>query len=101
MLALMENCHDGAHGPHAVPGVATGHAGRPGPALFTLDVDGELFDVERDAYGGTNYDWVNGPNKGYGFGSSATPDRSREEHRKIIREFLAMIDPATGYIGDD
>ena len=42
-----------------------------------------------------------GPNKGYGFGSSGTPNRSVEEHRESIRAFLAMIDPNTGYIGDD
>jgi hypothetical protein len=28
-------------------------------------------------------------------------DESGEEHRDNIRGFLAMIDPATGYIGDD
>src|SRR5436190_23587897 len=49
--------------------------------------------------GGTAYDWLSGPNKGYGFGSSGTPNRSVEEHRESIRAFLAMIDPNTGYIG--
>jgi hypothetical protein len=29
------------------------------------------------------------------------PNRSMEEHREEIRAFLAMIDPDTGYIGDD
>ena len=51
--------------------------------------------------GGTAYDWLSGPNKGYGFGSSGTPNRSMEEHRESTRAFLAMIDPNTGYIGDD
>ncbi len=51
--------------------------------------------------GGTNYDWLSGPNKGYGFASSGTPNRSVEEHEESIRVFLAMIDPNTGYIGDD
>ena len=51
--------------------------------------------------GGTAYDWLSGPNKGYGFGSSGTPHLSMEEHRESIRVFLAMIDPYTGYIGDD
>jgi hypothetical protein len=37
----------------------------------------------------------------YGFGSSGVPDRSVEEHRESIRVFLAMIDPNTGFIGDD
>jgi hypothetical protein len=70
--------------------------------LFTLDVDGERFANRRAAWGqgGTCYDWLSGPNEGYGFGSSGTPDRSMEEHRESIRVFLAMIDPNTGYIGD-
>ncbi len=42
-----------------------------------------------------------GPNKGYGFASGGTPNRSVEEHRESIRVFLAMIDPNTGYIGED
>ena len=69
--------------------------------LFTLDVDGERFAIRRNGDGGTAYDWLSGPNKGYGFGSSGTPNRSVEEHRESIRIFLAMIDPNTGYIGDD
>jgi hypothetical protein len=69
--------------------------------LFTLDVDGERFAIRRAEDGGTAYDWLSGPNKGYGFGSSGTPNRSMEEHRESIRAFLAMIDPNTGYIGDD
>ena len=69
--------------------------------LFTLDVGGERFAIRRAGDGGTAYDWLCGPNKGYGFGSSGTPNRSVEEHRESIRAFLAMIDPNTGYIGDD
>lgn len=88
-------------GPLAVPGVCPGPEGRPGPALFTLMVDGEVFAVRRGAGGGTNYDWLSGPNKDYGFVSSGAPSRSPEEHREHIRTFLAMIDPATGYIGEE
>jgi hypothetical protein len=84
-----------------VPAVYHETAGRPGPVLFTLDVDGERFAVREGGYGGTNYDWLSGPNKGYGFASSGTPARSVENHRESIRVFLAMIDPNTGYIGDD
>ena len=73
----------------------------PGPVLFTLDVDGERFAIRRAGDGGTVYDWLSGPNKGYGFGSSGPPNRSVEEHRESIRAFLAMIDPHTGYIGGD
>jgi hypothetical protein len=46
-------------------------------------------------------DWLSGPNQGYGFGSSRTPNRPVEEHRQSIRVFLSMINPDTGYIGDD
>ena len=69
--------------------------------LFTLDVDGERFAIRRAGDGGTAYDWLSGPDKGRGFGSSGTPTGLVEEHRESIRAFLAMIDPNTGYIGDD
>ena len=61
--------------------------------LFALVVEGERFAIRRAGDGGTAYDWLSGPNKGYGFGSSGTPNRSMEEHRESIRAFLAMIDP--------
>jgi len=84
----------------AVPSVYRGPEGRPRPALLTLEVDGELFAVREGGDGGTAYDWLSGPNVGYGFGSSGSPSRSAQEHREAIRTFLAQIDPATGYIGD-
>jgi hypothetical protein len=86
---------------HAVPDVYPGSAGGPRPVLFTLDVDGERFAIGQSEEGGTTYDWLSGPHKGYGFASSGTPNRSLEEHQESIRVFLAMIDPNTGYIGDD
>jgi hypothetical protein len=70
----------------------------PGGASVIMDVDGELFALHPDEFGGTGYTWLTGPNDGYGFGSSPTPDWSTEEHRETIRSFLAQIDPATGYI---
>jgi hypothetical protein len=100
MLALVDRSPSGDGGP-PVPAVYRGTEGRPGPVLFTLEVDGERFAVRRSGDGGTAYDWLSGPNKGYGFGSSGTPNRSVEEHRENIQSFLAMIDPITGYIGDD
>jgi hypothetical protein len=100
MLALVVKSSGGdGDSPPAVPAVYRGTEGRPGPVLFTLDVDGERFAI-RQHDGGTAYDWLSGPNKGYGFGSSGTPNRSVQEHRESIRVFLAMIDPNTGYIGD-
>jgi hypothetical protein len=102
MLALVDRSSSGGgDGPPAVLAVYRGTEGRPGPVLFTLDVDGERFAVRRHGDDGTAYDWLSGPNKAYGFGSSAAPNRSVEEHRESIRTFLAMIDPNTGYIGDD
>lgn len=68
--------------------------------LLTIDVDGERFAIRRGEFGGTDYDWITGPNKGYGFSSSEAPNQSVEEHREEIRVFLAMVDPNTGYIGD-
>ena len=65
----------------------------------TSTANGSPFAGRED--GGTAYDWLSGPNEGYGFGSSGTPDRPVQEHREHIRVFLAMIDPDTGYIGDD
>ena len=100
MLALVDGNPSGdGEGPPAVPAVYRGTEG-PGPVLLTLDVDGERFALRRTAEGGTAYDWLSGPNKGYGFASSGTPDRPVAEHRESIRAFLAMIDPNTGYIGD-
>ena len=102
MLALVDRSpSDDSGGPSAVPAVYRGTEGRPGPVLFTLDVDGERFTIRRAGDGGTAYGWLSGPNMGYGFGSSGPPNRSVEEHRESIRAFLAMIDPNTGYIGDD
>jgi hypothetical protein len=101
MLALVDRSPSGdGNDPLAVPAAYHGTGGSPGPVLFTLDVDGEWFAVRRAGDGGTGYDWLSGPNEGYGFGSSGPPNRPAEEHRDSIRVFLAMIDPDTGYISD-
>jgi hypothetical protein len=99
ILAVVDR--SGSDDPHALPDVYRGTAGKPGPISFTLDVDGERFAIRQGGYGGTSYDWLSGPNKGYGFASSGPPNRSVEEHEESIRVFLAMIDPNTGHIGDD
>ena len=102
MLALVDRSPGGdGDDPPAVPAVYRGTEGRPGPVLFTLEVDGERFTIRRTRDGGTGYDWLSGPNEGYGFGSSGPPNRSVEEHRESIRAFLAMIDPNTSHIGDN
>jgi hypothetical protein len=69
-------------------------------AASTLEVDGEVFELRPDGFGGTHYNWISGPNPGYGFSTSPTPD-SLEQHRVSIRNFLSLVDPATGYIEDD
>ncbi|MDT7544676.1 MAG: hypothetical protein QOE99_786 [Actinomycetota bacterium] len=84
----------------AVPGVVPDAASKRGRLLYSLDVDGEVFAV-RSHNDGTDYDWVSGPNKDYGFGTSGGQNMSEDWHRESIRNFLSMIDPATGYIADD
>jgi hypothetical protein len=65
-----------------------------------MEVDGELFELRRAADSGTHYNWVSGPNPGYGFSMSPAPD-SVDEDRAHIHDFLGMIDPRTGYVADD
>ena len=68
--------------------------------LGDFTVDGETFRVRRrDDDGSNHYDWISGPNDGYGFSISGGRDpRSREQHVVAIRDFLAAVDPATGYL---
>jgi len=87
--------------PLAVPGVYRVAESEPGVSSYTLEVDGELFGLRSDGQGGTDYTWLSGPNKGYGFGLGPMPDQSLEAHRGNIRTFLAQIDPTTGYIEDN
>ena len=70
--------------------------------LGTFTVDAETFSARRsEDDGSTHYDWVSGPNAGYGFSTSGgTEPLSRERHLAGIRDFLAGIDPATGYLAD-
>jgi hypothetical protein len=87
--------------PLAVPAVYHEIESEPAVTSFTLEVDSELFALRPAKHGGTDYIWLSGPNKDYGFSSSTTPNKSLEEHRETIRVFLAQIDPTTGYIEDD
>lgn len=75
----------------------------PEEGPLTIVVDGEVFAARTDSPGTYHYDWVSGPNRGYGFSSFAS-DRSSlpaEQHARSISGFLGMIDPATGYIAED
>ena len=87
--------------PEAVPGVSPDSEIDPGAPAFTLVVDGEVFDVRADLHGGISYTWLSGPNPGYGFGVSPARERSSNEHRENVREFLADVDPTTGYLTED
>lgn len=68
--------------------------------LGDFAVDGETFSIRRrDEDGSNHYDWISGPNAGYGFSVSGSVEpASRERHTAVIREFLAAINPATGYL---
>lgn len=70
--------------------------------LGNFTVDGETFAVRRsDGDGSTHYDWISGPNDGYGFSTFGSPEPlSHEQRLASIRDFLAGIDPATGYLYD-
>ena len=67
--------------------------------LGNVTVDGETFAVRRSDDGSNHYDWISGPNDGYGFSEFSSPEpRSQERHIASIRDFLAGIDPETGYL---
>ena len=67
-----------------------------------VEVDGEVFDVaaRRDRPGQYQFGWVSGPNPGYGFGvgTSDGGQMSSAEIEDTIRDWLARVDPETGYI---
>lgn len=87
--------------PEAVPGVRPDTEAEADVASLTLEVDGEMFALRPGEFGGTDYTWLSGPNPGYGFSVSPTTNLSLDEHREYISDFLAMVDPTTGYIEDD
>lgn len=68
--------------------------------LGSFRVDGETFLVRRrNEDGSHHYDWVSGPNDGYGFSVSGGPEpASHERHESAIRGFLTSIDPTTGFL---
>jgi hypothetical protein len=85
-----------------------------------LVVDGHTFVVTEDLTkpGTYDYQWLSGPNPGYGFGERLAvlhePDGpaeqpwifhdrqpTLEEHEEAARDFLGQVDPATGFIADD
>lgn len=92
---------DGEAHPEAGPGLCPGAEGAAGVRSLTLEVDGQMFALRPNEFGGTDYTWLNGPDPGYGFASSPTANLSIDEHTENIRGFLSIVDPATGHVEDD
>lgn len=84
----------------AVPDARHQAKGDTDVTALTLEVDGEIFSLRLDEFG-ASYAWLSGPNPGYGFGTGPIPNLSLDWHRERIRNFLAMVDPTTGYIEGD
>ncbi|MGN9812016.1 hypothetical protein ACTMSW_21990 [Micromonospora sp. BQ11] len=85
------------------PGLAPEHA-RPrhtedDPIVMTID--GQTFRIRQRAEepGTYDFDWLTGPHD-YGFGLSRYDGSAmtRLDMEEAIRNFLAEIDPATGYL---
>lgn len=54
--------------------------------LFTVEVDGERFAIRRSVDGGTNYEWLTGPDQGWA--TSDPPDRPHDAHVADLRKSL-------------
>jgi hypothetical protein len=84
--------------PFSIPGLA-GTAAEP---PVRVCVDGEDFEITSslERPGQYHYDWVSGPNPGYGFSSASSDGRPStiDDHEEAIRNFLRQVDPETGYI---
>ena len=65
-------------------------------------VDGETFLVTTEKRGEYRFDWISGPNPDYGFMTSIYPDGEMMDEQIVasIHDFLAEIDPETGYLAD-
>lgn len=79
-------------------------SGKKSPAT-KLVVDGETFSVRRRSGRPPTYDfdWLSGPNPGYGFstGLHGATHLTEPQLREEISDFLAGIDPETGYLADN
>ncbi|GLW47295.1 hypothetical protein Stsp02_29570 [Streptomyces sp. NBRC 14336] len=67
-----------------------------------ITVDGEEFEVVQppDSPGSYELTWVSGRDPRYGFAFRTHPPApvGRAELEEAVRDFLAQVDPATGYI---
>lgn len=69
----------------AVPGID--RRSRRSPVLFTVEVDGERFAIRRSVDGGTDYEWLTGPDQGWA--TSGSPDRRPyDAHVAALRDSL-------------
>jgi hypothetical protein len=71
------------------------------PVLLTVDGQDFRVRVRAEEPGTYDFDWLSGPHE-YGFGLSRS-DRSAmsvAEMEGAIRDFLAQVDPTTGYLAD-
>lgn len=77
----------------------------PGEKRQRLTVDGEVFEVREWVRMPGDYDffWLTGPNEGFGFslGTSSGGSLTPEELEEHASQWLASIDPETGYTSDD
>jgi hypothetical protein len=88
-----------------VGAVTSSEQRHPSPDRFRLRVDGIEFDVAYDESqpGAYHYTRRTPPAAGYGF-TARRSDHVRStmaEHEAAVRDFLAQVDPDTGYIEDD
>lgn len=65
-------------------------------------VDGETFLVTAKPRSEYQFDWTSGPNPDYGFVTSIFPHGEMTDEQIVasIHDFLAEIDPETGYLAD-
>jgi hypothetical protein len=84
--------------PFSIPRLAGSAAEPP----VRICVDGEDFEITTspERPGQYHYDWVSGPNTGYGFSSASSDGRpsTLDDHEEAIRNFLGQVDPETGFI---
>jgi hypothetical protein len=84
--------------PFSIPRLAGSAAEQP----VRVTVDGEDFEITTspERPGQYHYDWISGPNAGYGFSSASSDGRpsTTDDHEEAIRNFLGQVDPETGYI---
>lgn len=69
---------------------------------YKIECDGEIFNVSHGVSTEYHYTWMSGRNDNYGFSVSThgSEPLGARDHVENIRNFLAQIDPETGYIED-